>query len=92
MRKLRDAQEQISKLQAQKDPRQQMILSTEQKQAIASFKKEEGVIKQKLKEVRKNLRRDIENLGVLVKVVNIALIPLLVGLAGIGYGVYRKKR
>ena len=36
------------------------------------------------------VRRDIERLGTKVKAINIALLPLLVGLAGVGYGFYRR--
>jgi ABC-type uncharacterized transport system involved in gliding motility auxiliary subunit len=45
-----------------------------------------------LKEVRKNLRGDIEKLGGRVKFVNIALMPILVCLAGVAFGLRRKRR
>ncbi len=88
---LQDAQRQLNEMQAQKDDQQRFILSDQQREAIEGFRKKEFEIKQELKEVRKNLRRDIEKLGVQVKVINIALMPLLVALAGIIYGVRRRK-
>jgi len=88
---LQEAQRQLNELQAQKDDRQQFILSDQQRKAIEGFRKREFEIKQELKEVRKSLRRDIERLGIQVKVINIALMPLLVALAGIVYGVRRKR-
>lgn len=88
--KLRNAQQRLEQLQSQKDPNQKLILSPAQKEAIANFQKEEADIKGKLKTVRKNLRRDIDNLGMILKALNIAAMPLLVGLAGIVYGIMRK--
>lgn len=88
---LQEAQRQLNELQAQKDDQQRFILSDQQREAVESFKKKELQIKRQLKDVRKNLRRDIEALGVYVKVINIALMPLLVALAGIVYGVVRRK-
>jgi ABC-type uncharacterized transport system involved in gliding motility auxiliary subunit len=87
---LQDAQRQLNELQAQKDDQQRFILSDQQRKAIESFRKQEFDIKRQLKDVRKNLRRDIEALGIRVKVINIALMPLLVALAGIIYGIRRR--
>lgn len=88
---LREAQQQLKELQTKKDNQQRFILSNEQREAIERFRKKEFEIKQQLKDVRKNLRRDIEVLGIRLKVINIALMPLLVALAGIAYGIHRKK-
>lgn len=90
--KLQEARQQLSQLQTQKDQSQKFILSADQKAAIERFRSEEIRINGELKEVRKSLRRDIEQLGVRVKVVNIALMPVLVCLAGIGFGLYRRRK
>jgi ABC-type uncharacterized transport system involved in gliding motility auxiliary subunit len=90
--KLQETRQQISQLQTQKDQRQKFILSAEQKAAIERFRQAEVDINRDLKDVRKNLRRDIDSLGVKVKAVNIALVPALVCLAGIGFGLHRKWR
>lgn len=88
---LREAQQQINQLQSGKEADQRFILSDSQRAAIERFQQREFEIKQQLKDVRKNLRRDIESLGVKVKVINIALMPLLVGIGGIIYGIRRKR-
>ena len=49
-------------------------------------------INRELKDVRKNLRRDIEHLGFKVKLANIVLMPVIVGLVGIIYGLRRKSK
>lgn len=92
MVKLQQAQQSIQQMQDTKDKSQRAILSAEQKRAIAQFRDEEMKIKNELKTVRKNLRSDIESLGMWVKVSNIALMPLFVALAGISYGLCRRKQ
>lgn len=90
IQRLRAAQQRLNELQAQKDPNQKLIISPAQREAIASFQKEEAEIKTRLKEVKKQLRRDIDRLGLAVKIINIGAMPLLLGLAGIIYGAARK--
>jgi len=92
MQKLSETQQQLRDLQSRKDESQRYILSSEQKQAVERFRQEEIKIKRELKDVRKSLRKDIERLGMKVKVANIALMPLLVTLAGMAYGIYRKRK
>ena len=59
---------------------------------IAKFKKEESEAKGKVKEVRKELRKDIESLEGFLKGVNIAGMPLLVTAAGLLLFYIRKNR
>jgi ABC-type uncharacterized transport system involved in gliding motility auxiliary subunit len=87
---LKQTQEQLREMQAGKDKTQRFILSEKQKEAIAAFREKEIEIKKDLKDVRKNLRSDIERLGVGVKFINIALMPLLVCITGIGFWLYRR--
>ena len=88
---LKQTQEQLRDMQTGKDKNQRFILSDKQRQAIAAFREKEIQIKKDLKEVRKSLRSDIERLGVGVKVANIALMPMLICLAGVGFGLYRRR-
>lgn len=90
--RLQTAQRKINDLQAQKDESQRFILSPAQQQEIKKFRAEEIEIKHRLKQVRKSLRSDIERLGIQVKVANIALMPFLVTLGGISYGLRRRRR
>jgi len=91
-RELKETQQQLGQMEANKDKSQRFVLSEEQKTAIAKFKARETGIKKELKSVRKSLRGDIENLGVKVKLLNIALMPLFVIVAGIAFWVYRRNR
>jgi len=90
--KLQETQQQLRQLEATKDKSQRFILSDQQKKAIENYKSQELQIKKELKLVRKNLRRDIERLGMKVKVVNMALMPVLLAISGIAFGLYRKHR
>jgi ABC-type uncharacterized transport system involved in gliding motility auxiliary subunit len=89
--KLQAAQTRINALQRTKDKDQQMILTAEQSAEIKKFREEVFQTQQSLKEVRKNLRRDIEQLGTGLKVINIAAVPLLAAVFGIVRGLRLKK-
>jgi ABC-type uncharacterized transport system involved in gliding motility auxiliary subunit len=89
--KLQSTQQRLNALQQAKTDGQQTFLSPEQEAEVKKFREEVFQTQQSLKEVRKNLRREIEQLGVRLKVLNIAGIPLLVALFGIGRGLWMKK-
>jgi len=91
-KQLDETRSRLASLQDEKDQNQRFILSEDQQRAIMNFRAEESRIKSELKDVRKNLRKDIENLGVAVKTINIALMPLLVSIAGVSFGVARRRR
>jgi len=89
--KLQSTQARLAALQQTKGDGQQLTLSSEQQAEIKTFREETFQTQQSLKEVRKNLRRDIEMLGVRLKALNIVLIPLLVAALGIGRGLWIRK-
>jgi ABC-type uncharacterized transport system involved in gliding motility auxiliary subunit len=92
VRKVDETNRKLREFEQKKDPSQRYIVSEEQEKEIAKFKEEKRRINKELKDVRKNLRADIERLGVKLKIINIGLMPLLVSLGGIGYAVYRRKK
>ena len=67
------------------------ILSPEQQAELERFKKTYIETNLALKELRKNLRQDAEALVFWTKVTNIALMPLLVALAGLLIALLRRK-
>ena len=89
--KMQETQARLNELQRGKQEVQELILSPEQQQEIDRFNEELANTRQQLKDVRKNLRRDIEVLGLKVKVINIAGVPLVVAVLGIARGIRRKK-
>ncbi len=88
---LEETRRQIADLQQQKKGSQKFILSKEQEEAVTRFHAREIEIKKQLREVRKSLRKDIDTLGVWVKVANIALMPLVVVIFGVGHAVSRRR-
>ena len=68
------------------------ILSPEQQAELESFRKKVSEARKSLKDLRKNLRQDSERLVFLTKVANIALMPLLVALAGLLIALLRRRR
>ncbi len=68
------------------------ILSPEQQAEVENFRKRAADTRRELKDVRRELRAETEGLEFWTKVVNIALMPLLVALAGIAIAVVRRRR
>jgi ABC-type uncharacterized transport system involved in gliding motility auxiliary subunit len=91
-KQLETARERLENLQNQKDKNQKYILSPEQEEEINRFRQEQIKTQRELKQVRKNLREGIEQLGIKVKVVNILLAPVLVAGAGLLFAWYRRSR
>jgi ABC-type uncharacterized transport system involved in gliding motility auxiliary subunit len=89
--KLQATQARLASLQQARGDGQLLTLTPEQEAEVKKFREETFQTQQSLKEVRKNLRRDIEMLGVRLKALNIVLIPLLVAAFGIGRGLWIRK-
>lgn len=90
--KLQDLQMKLSELQRSKNKDQQLVISPEQRKEIENFKVQQVAMKKQLKEVRKNLRQDIDALGLKLKVMNIACVPVLVAAFGIVFAAARRKK
>ncbi len=90
--KLAAAQQRLNELQSAKSADQQLVLSAAQKAELEKFRQERFETQRQLKEVRKNLRHSIEKLGLTLKVLNLAAVPLLVAAFGIGLGWRRRNR
>jgi len=83
--RLQQTQQRLNELQQQKKGTERMILSREQQAEIEQFRKTQADTRKQLKNVRKSLNHDIEQLGLQLKVMNIALVPMFV----IGFGIWR---
>jgi ABC-type uncharacterized transport system involved in gliding motility auxiliary subunit len=90
---LADTQSKLNELQQTKQENgQKYILSPEQQTELANFRKKEGEVKKQLKEVRRNLARDIDSLENRIKWIDIAGMPALVAASGVGIGLLKRKR
>jgi ABC-type uncharacterized transport system involved in gliding motility auxiliary subunit len=90
--KQQETNRRLQDLERGKDEQSRALLSPTQVEEIQRFREELAANKKKLREVRRNLRQDIEDLGLRLKLINIALVPALVLLAGFGPLLWRQLR
>jgi len=88
--KLKATEDKIKDLQQNKEGT--VTLTAEQSQAIDNFRAEMLRTRQQLRVVQRALRRDIDALKAKLEFIDIALIPILVGIAAIVLGVVRINR
>lgn len=82
----------LDELQQHKSQNQRFILSPEQQAEIENLRTNEAKINTDLRNVQKDLRRDVVSLQHHVEWVNIAAMPIAVTLAGICLAVFKRKR
>jgi ABC-type uncharacterized transport system involved in gliding motility auxiliary subunit len=68
------------------------VLTKEQQAQIEKFRADLVTARANLRQVQANLRADVENLGTVLAVLNIALVPALISLAAIGLALLRSRR
>jgi ABC-type uncharacterized transport system involved in gliding motility auxiliary subunit len=89
---LNKTQEKLQELQKSRSGGQATILTPEQQGEIENFRKAAAETRKDLKEVRKNLRVETDTLEFWTKVINIALVPLLVAVAGLALALLQRRR
>ncbi len=88
-----EAERRINDLQQQKtDKDQRFILSPEQSAELAKLRKDEVDAGKRLKQVQKDLRREVVSLQTKVKWINILGVPLAVTLSGIALAVVKRRK
>ena len=89
---LDDTRQKLAALQANKQSDQKMLLSPEQQAEIKKFHENEAQVSQELKQVRKNLRQEIDSLQDSLKWSNIAGMPILVTLVGLVLAWFKRQK
>jgi ABC-type uncharacterized transport system involved in gliding motility auxiliary subunit len=89
---LAETQRNLNELQKSKEGGQRFILSPEQQQELVNFRKKEADAKLQLKQMRKQLRSEIDSLENRVKWLNIAGMPLAVIFTGFGLAVLKRRQ
>jgi ABC-type uncharacterized transport system involved in gliding motility auxiliary subunit len=90
---LRETEAQLTQLQQAKgDDNLSLSLTPEQEQLLEQFQDKQIQIRKDLREVRHQLDKDIEALGTRVKLINIALVPLLVALFAVFRAIRRNRK
>jgi ABC-type uncharacterized transport system involved in gliding motility auxiliary subunit len=89
---LNETQEKLKTLQKTREGPQAAILTPEQQAEIENFRRIAVDTRRDLKELRRNLRAETESLELTTKVINIALMPLLVTFAGLSLAFVKRRR
>ena len=81
----------LAALQNSNPSDQKTVLSPQQQAEIKKFQENEAKLDKELKQVRKDLRQEIDSLQNTLKWINIAAMPLLVTLAGLGFAIFKRQ-
>ncbi len=88
---LRTTEAELNDLQKQKDPSQALFLSPEQEKKLEEFRAKQLQTRKRLREVKRELRTDIDSLGSRLKFLNTLAVPLAL-LAGVGVTLLLRKK
>jgi ABC-type uncharacterized transport system involved in gliding motility auxiliary subunit len=90
--KLKDLQGKLQTMETRSGDGGQILLSDKDRQTIEGFRTEMLEVRRELRGVQADLRRDIDSLSGWLKFLNIAAVPLLIGIGGIAVGLSRRRR
>jgi ABC-type uncharacterized transport system involved in gliding motility auxiliary subunit len=89
--KLKEVQGALAKLEKGGDG-ESLILTDKDRKQIDTFRTEMLSIRRDLRDVKLALKRDIDRLDAWLKFLNIAAVPLLIGIGGFGFAAWRRRR
>lgn len=92
---LQETQTRLNELQRTKEQQesgQRFVLSPEQEAEIRRFREKQAQVNRELRNVRRNLNKEIDALETRLKWINIAGMPLLVAISGISLALVKRKR
>nr|WP_298165598.1 Gldg family protein [uncultured Pseudomonas sp.] len=90
--RLADTEQKLAALQRSDDPEKALELTPEQQAAVQQFVQQKLQIRKELRDVRYQLNADIEALGRTLKVINIALMPVLLTLGVLALWLWRRRK
>jgi len=88
---LSEAEQRLQELQSSREDTGSLLLTDEQQSEIDRFVNQRASIRKDLRAVQRGLDEDIDNLGTLLKMINIGLMPLLLTLGAL-FGLWRARR
>jgi ABC-type uncharacterized transport system involved in gliding motility auxiliary subunit len=89
---LRETERKLTELESGRNTQGSLVLSPEQEAELDRFQRERVRVRKELRDVRRSLDLEIERLGTVLKVLNIALVPFLIAIAAILLAVTRRRR
>ncbi|MEM7304904.1 MAG: hypothetical protein AAF372_05210 [Pseudomonadota bacterium] len=90
--KLRQTEQTLAQLQAQRGEDNSLILSEEQTLEIARFQEEKLQVRKQLRKVRHELDKNIQQLGAWLKAINIGLVPIVLTILALLLSAIRMKK
>ncbi len=89
--RLRELQTKLAGLEKQSDG-ENLVLTEKDRQEIEKFRGDMLAVRRELREVKRELRKDIDRLDGILKFANIAFVPLLIGVFGVGWATFRRRK
>jgi ABC-type uncharacterized transport system involved in gliding motility auxiliary subunit len=89
---LQQTESKLTELQAKRNDQSSLMLSPEQEAELKRFTAEKTRVRKELRETERGLDVDINRLGSRLKVINIAIAPLIVAVAGVVILSLRRRR
>ena len=90
--KLQQTESKLTELQNKRNDQASLMLTPEQEQELKRFTTEKARVRKELRETERGLDVDIDRLSTWLKVLNIALAPLAVAIAGVIILALRRRR
>jgi gliding motility-associatede transport system auxiliary component len=89
---LQQTESKLTELQSKRNDQSSIMLSPEQEAELKRFTAEKSRVRKELRETQRGLDVDINRLGARLKVINIAIAPLVVAIAGVLILSMRRRR
>jgi ABC-type uncharacterized transport system involved in gliding motility auxiliary subunit len=89
---LKETERKLSELEVGRSTQGSLTLTPEQEAELTRFQQERVRVRKELRDVRRSLDVEIERLGTVLKVLNIALVPALIAIGAILLAVARNRR
>jgi ABC-type uncharacterized transport system involved in gliding motility auxiliary subunit len=89
---LTQTEQKLGELQAARKDGNSLLMSPEQQAEVQRFLDEQVRIRQELRTVRRSLDQDIDRLGTTLKIINIALVPLLLTVVALAVVYVRRRK
>ena len=90
--KLKELQDKLQGLNTKGKGKGKVILTSAQQKAFEQFRSEMLTVRKQLRDVQLSLRRDIEQLGTKLKILNIWTMPLVIAVLAIILAILRRRR
>jgi len=91
-KKMDDTQKKLADLQSKAQGKSNALLTAEQQAAIDTFRDQLLQTRRELRNVQHELNRGIERLQLMIKFINIGLMPLLAAVVAVGMGIFWRRR